>query len=99
MAEMREAKGHGEGKRRGPISRKNVDHIEIHPEVGGGHRVEYHYAHADGFKPPAVKKFPSLAEAAEHIKGMEKGEKEPEAEPEEAEAHEPHEGGEEEEEA
>lgn len=47
-----------EVKRKTPTT-VSMDHIEIHPAMGGGHRVEAHYANRgmDGYKEPEKKDF------------------------------------------
>jgi hypothetical protein len=77
MAEMRSVSGTpAKAGRRGPISKQGLDHLEIHPHIGGGVSVQHHYVQMGGaYKPPVEKKFADLHGAAAHIAGMEPKEK------------------------
>jgi hypothetical protein len=48
--------------------KKVISHIEIHPAMDGGHRVETHHTHSFEH-PPTVKEFGGLHEAVEIPKG------------------------------
>ena len=72
MAEVREAKSSEPKAPRGPISMKNVRHIEIHPQMGGGYRIEHHMNNmgSGAYQPPRMKMVGADSEEAGHIAAL-----------------------------
>lgn len=60
------------GARRGPINMANVHHIEIHPQLGGGYRMEHHMNNSGPgpYQPPRMKKIGADSEEAGHIAAL-----------------------------
>lgn len=50
------------------VAKKVLSHIEIHPAMGGGHRVEEHHTHSFDH-PPKVKEYEGPHEAVNLPKG------------------------------
>lgn len=69
MAEMREVKSTG---KRGPVSKKGIHHLEIHPAFGGGYRLEHHYDNAGlgSYKEPRTENIAADSAKAKHIDGL-----------------------------
>lgn len=73
MAQMREAVSAPQaprGEKRGPVSMKGIDHLEVHPAFGGKVKVVHHYNQRGmDYKQPHEKEMEPEA-AAKHISGF-----------------------------